>query len=98
MKLLLHSSQLAQMLLLVNEEIQNKDNLHNPLRLPYLLLMKLAPRIQLPLRNLRLKEDVSLLQSLLLPALVHLLNVRLKLLILRILIQLAHPIAKQQPT
>lgn len=45
-------------------------------------------QIQLPLLNLRLKEGVSLLQSVLLPALVHLLNVRLKLLILQILIQL----------
>ena len=45
------------------------------------------------------KEGVSLLQSLLLPALVHLLNVRLKLLILLILIQLDQQrIAKQQPT
>lgn len=59
-QLLLYSRQLAQMLLLVNEEIQNKHNLHNPLRLPYLpllrlpslLLMKLAPRIQLHLLNL----------------------------------------------
>lgn len=47
-QLLLHSRQLAQMLLLVNEEIQNKHNLHNPQQ----LIIQRDPRIQLHLLNL----------------------------------------------